>query len=211
MISRHGPFAIDRFRIMFDRMVKSARFNRDAFLALKEDSSATGQALIVLALTGASFGVGFAASIGFSALGILLGAVLGAVVSIALGIIWVSLTFLIGRRFFWRKIGLLVTRKARILLKLSRTDIPHYVDPSVSSPRRCTCDRHILDSDFNGDRSEDRSWIGHSAQPCDIHYRHIHRSLQLWIDSLLQRERLDIRYLQPEAAITVQQSDSWLQ
>ena len=27
----------------------------------------------------------------------------------------------------------------------------------------------------------------------------------------LQRERLDIRYLQPEAAITVQQSDSWLQ
>jgi len=77
---------------------------------------------------------GFAASIGFSALGILLGAVLGAVVSIALGIIWVSLTFLIGRRFFWRKIGLLVTRKARILLKLSRTDIPHYVDPSVPVP-----------------------------------------------------------------------------
>src|SRR5437016_11996338 len=79
---------------MLDRMVKSARFNRDTFLAVKEDSSATGQALIVLALAGASFGVGFAASIGFSTLGILLGAVLGAVVSIALGIIWVSLTFL---------------------------------------------------------------------------------------------------------------------
>jgi len=56
-----------------------------------------------LALAGASFGVGFAASIGFSALGILLGAVLGAVVSIALGLIWVSLTFLIGRRFFGGK------------------------------------------------------------------------------------------------------------
>src|SRR5438552_18069435 len=88
---------------MLDRMVKSARFNRDTFLALKKDSSATGQALIVLALAGASFGVGFAASIGFSALGILLGAVLGAVVSIALGIIWFSLTFLIGRRFFGGK------------------------------------------------------------------------------------------------------------
>jgi hypothetical protein len=65
-------------------MVKSARLNRDTFLALKEDSTATRQALIVLALAGASFGVGFAASIGYSAIGILLGAVFGAVVSIAL-------------------------------------------------------------------------------------------------------------------------------
>jgi len=81
-------------------MVKSARFSHDTFLALKEDPTATGQALIVLALAGASFGVGFAASIGFSTIGILLGAVFGAVASIALGIVWVSLTFLIGRRFF---------------------------------------------------------------------------------------------------------------
>src|SRR5207237_8050527 len=131
---------------MLDRMVKSARFSHDTFLALKYDSTATGQALSVLALAGASFGVGFAASIGFSALGILLGAVLGAVVSIALGIIWVSLTFLIGRRFFWRKIGLLVTRKARILLKLSRTDSPHYFYHTSSTPRLCTCGRLFLDS-----------------------------------------------------------------
>jgi len=38
---------------MLDRMVKSARLNRDTFLELKEDSTATGQALIVLALAGA--------------------------------------------------------------------------------------------------------------------------------------------------------------
>src|SRR5438552_4187198 len=55
---------------MLDRMVKSARFSHDTFLALKEDPTATGQALIVLALAGASFGVGFAASIGFSRIGI---------------------------------------------------------------------------------------------------------------------------------------------
>jgi hypothetical protein len=85
---------------MMDRMVKSARFNRDTFLALKEDSTATGQALIVLALAGASFGVGFAASIGYGVIGILLGAISGAVVSIALGIVWLSLTFLIGTRLF---------------------------------------------------------------------------------------------------------------
>ena len=62
---------------MFDRMVKSARFNRDTFLALKYDSTATGQALSVLALAGASFGVGFAASIGFGTMGILVSAVSG--------------------------------------------------------------------------------------------------------------------------------------
>ena len=100
MIAQSGPFALDRFRTMLDRMLKSARLNRDTLLALKEDSTATGQALIVLALAGASFGVGFAASIGFGTMGILLGAVFGAVASIALGIVWVSLTFLIGRRFF---------------------------------------------------------------------------------------------------------------
>ncbi len=100
MIAQSGPFALDRFRTMLGRMVKSARLNRDTFLELKEDSTATGQALIVLALAGASFGVGFAAVIGYSGIGILLGAVFGAVVSIALGIVWVSLTLLIGRRLF---------------------------------------------------------------------------------------------------------------
>src|SRR5438046_7448808 len=100
MIAQSGPFSLDRFRTMLDRMLKSARLNRDTLLALKEDSTATGQALIVLALAGASFGVGFAASIGYSAIGILLGAVFGAVASMALGIVWVSLTFLIGRRLF---------------------------------------------------------------------------------------------------------------
>jgi hypothetical protein len=100
MIAQSGPFALDRFRTMLDRMVKSARLNRDTFLALKEDSTATGQALIVLALAGAGFGVGFAASIGENALAVLLGAALGAVLSIVLGFVWVSLTFLIGTRLF---------------------------------------------------------------------------------------------------------------
>jgi hypothetical protein len=69
-------------------------------LSLREDSTATSQALIVLALAGASLGVGFTASIGFSALGVLLGAILGAIIAIALGFVWLSLTFLIGTRVF---------------------------------------------------------------------------------------------------------------
>src|SRR5437660_6974844 len=77
MISRSGLLSIDRFRTMLDRMVKSARLNRETFLELKEDSTATVQALTVLALAGASFGFGFAAAIGYNTIGILLGAVFG--------------------------------------------------------------------------------------------------------------------------------------
>ena len=100
MISWSSPVAEGRFRTILDRMVKSAKLNRDTFLSLKEDPTATSQALIVLALAGASFGVGFAASIGSSTLFVLLGAVFGATVGIALGFVWLSLTFLIGTRVF---------------------------------------------------------------------------------------------------------------
>jgi Yip1-like protein len=85
---------------MLDRMVQSARLNSTAFLSLKEDPTATGQALIVIALAGASFGVGFAASIGSSTLGVLLGAIFGVIIGITLGFVWLSLTFLIGTRVF---------------------------------------------------------------------------------------------------------------
>ena len=100
MISRANSFAAGRFRTMLDRMVKSARLNRDPFLSLKEDPTATSQALTVLALAGASFGVGSAASIGYSIVGLILGAVIGAIVSIGLGFAWLSLTFLIGTKLF---------------------------------------------------------------------------------------------------------------
>ena len=68
---------------------------------LKEDSSATRQALIVVVLAGASFGVGFASSIGYgTVLALLLGATFGAIFSIALGFVWLSLTFLVGTKIF---------------------------------------------------------------------------------------------------------------
>lgn len=85
---------------MWDRMVKSARLSGDTFLSLKADPTATGQAVIVLALAGASFGFGFATSIGSSPIGVLLGAVFGVIIGIALGFVWLSLTFLIGTRVF---------------------------------------------------------------------------------------------------------------
>jgi hypothetical protein len=85
---------------MLDRMAQSARLSSATFLSLKEDSTATGQAIIVLAFAGASFGVGFAASISISIIGVFLGFVFGTIIGLALGFVWVSLTFLIGTKVF---------------------------------------------------------------------------------------------------------------
>src|SRR5437660_11539731 len=159
MISRSGPLSIDRFRRMLDRMVKSARLNRDTFLELKEDSTATVQALTVLALAGASFG--FAAAIGYNTIGILLGAVLGADVSIAMGIVWVSLTFLIGRSLFGGRSNYWSLARPVFFSTSPGPDPPHHVDPRVANPRRCTSDRPGLDSDFDSDRGERRCGLGY--------------------------------------------------
>jgi len=100
MTSRSRPVTTDRFRTMLDRMVKTARLNGETILSLKEDPTATGQALTVLAIAGLSLGVGFTTSIGLEARYVLLGAIFGAILSIVLGFVWLSLTFLIGTRIF---------------------------------------------------------------------------------------------------------------
>jgi hypothetical protein len=100
MISRSGPLNTNRFRTMLDRMVQSATLRGKNFLELREDPTATGQALVVLALAGTSFGFGFTMSIGVPGLWVLVGAILGALIGISLGFVWVSLTFVIGTRIF---------------------------------------------------------------------------------------------------------------
>src|SRR2546430_14180950 len=100
MTSRSRRVTTDRFRTMLDRMVKTAKVNGETILSLKEDPAATGQALTVLAIAGLSLGVWFTTSIGLEARYILLGAIFGAILSIVLGFVWLSLTFLIGTRIF---------------------------------------------------------------------------------------------------------------
>src|SRR5260370_8721260 len=103
MTSWAERLTINRPWSMLDRMVKSARLDQDTFLDLKEDSSATGQALIVLALAGASFGIGFVSLIGYRAVvPLLLGATFGAIFSIVLGFVCLFLTILVGTRIFHR-------------------------------------------------------------------------------------------------------------
>ena len=100
MVSRSASFATNRFQTLLDRMVQSARLNRTSFLSLREDPTATGQALVVLGLAGTSFGIGFTVSAGVSGPWLLLGAGLGALIGIALGFVWAFLTFLVGTRVF---------------------------------------------------------------------------------------------------------------
>ena len=88
------------FETIIGRMLRSARFDRDTFLSLKEDSTASVQALIVLALAGICFAVGHGVAIGEDALGVLFWGLLGAIGSTILGFAWLSLTFLLGTKLF---------------------------------------------------------------------------------------------------------------
>jgi Yip1 domain len=81
-------------------MAGAARLNGSIFRSLREDSNATGQSLLVVAITGLSFGLGFAFSLGGDLEGTLVGGVFGVAASIVLGFVWVSLTFLIATRLF---------------------------------------------------------------------------------------------------------------
>lgn len=81
-------------------MVAVARLNRRVFTSLREDTDATGQSLVVLGIAGLSFGLGFAISLGSDPTGILFGGIIGIVSSIAVGFVWLSLSYLIGTKLF---------------------------------------------------------------------------------------------------------------
>ncbi len=81
-------------------MLRSARLDGATFRSLRDDSSATGQSVAVLALAGLSFGLGFAVSIGSAPFGVLLGGAIGVIIGIVVGFVWLSLTYLVVTRIF---------------------------------------------------------------------------------------------------------------
>lgn len=90
----------ESLRIMFRRMIGVAKLNGSVVRSLREDAGATGQSLVVLAIVGLSFGLGFAVSLGLNSSEILLGGVIGVVSSTVVGFVWLSLSYLIGTRLF---------------------------------------------------------------------------------------------------------------
>lgn len=81
-------------------MSRSARLDGAIFRALRDDTGANRQAVLVLALSGLSFGLGFAFSIRTDLLGIALGGLIGIGLGILTGFLWLSLTYLIVTRIF---------------------------------------------------------------------------------------------------------------
>jgi hypothetical protein len=82
------------------RMTRSARLDGAMFRSLTEDSGATGQSLVALALARLSFGIGFTASVGYDLYGVLLGGVVGIGLGLLIGFVWLSLTYLVVTRLF---------------------------------------------------------------------------------------------------------------
>ena len=53
------PITRQKIHELWSRIIRIARFDKDAFRELKEDKSATGQAVAVLLLVGLSYGLGY--------------------------------------------------------------------------------------------------------------------------------------------------------
>ncbi len=85
---------------MLYRMARAARLDGHTFTSLRDDRSATGQSLLVLALAGLSFGFGFASSVGGDLPGVFVGSMAGLAVGVLIGFVWLSLTYLVATRLF---------------------------------------------------------------------------------------------------------------
>jgi hypothetical protein len=81
-------------------MAKSARIDGAMFRSLRDDNKATRQSILVLAMAGLSFGLGLTVSIGSDLLYVLLGVLIGVFTGIALGFVWLTLTYVVVTRVF---------------------------------------------------------------------------------------------------------------
>ncbi len=88
------------FRLFAYRLVRSARFDGGVFRSLREDSGATRQSVVALALAGLSVGLGFASSIGGDLYGVLLGGAVGIGLGLFVGFLWLSLAYVVVTRLF---------------------------------------------------------------------------------------------------------------
>src|SRR5690348_13308320 len=93
---------------MGSRMLRASRLDGDTFRELRDDSAATVQSLLLVAIIGLCYGAGlgffdFFLS-GISLLGVLSLAVLGLFSSLVLALVWSGITFLIVSKIFRRAV-----------------------------------------------------------------------------------------------------------
>ena len=109
-LGQERPITGHKIRQLGSRIYRIARFDPETFLELKEDKTATGQAIAVLLLVGLSYGLGFSIFNGLqkSALSpdfVISQTLANMIVTDFAIFVWSATVFLVGTRLFQGKTG----------------------------------------------------------------------------------------------------------
>src|SRR5947199_10802192 len=105
------PITRQKIQQLGSRIIRTARFDKDTFRELKEDRSATGQALAVLLLVGLSYGLGFSIFSGLqtkslSPSQLISGTIANMIFTDFAAFIWSPTVFLVRPKLFQAKTGI---------------------------------------------------------------------------------------------------------
>jgi hypothetical protein len=104
------PITRQKLRELSSRIIRIASFDKDTFRELKEDKSATGQAVAVLLLVGLSYGLGFSIFDGLqtnrlSPNQLISSTIANMIFTDFAAFIWSATVFLVGTKLFQGKTG----------------------------------------------------------------------------------------------------------
>ena len=104
------PITRQKIQQLGSRIIRTARFDKDTFRELKEDRSATGQAIAVLLIVGLSYGLGFSIFSGLqtkslSPSQLISGTIANMIFTDFAAFIWSATVFLVGTKLFQGKTG----------------------------------------------------------------------------------------------------------
>lgn len=107
-IQTERPVSKLQLGLMWSRMKKATRIDREGVLELKTDSTATGQAVAVLVLAALAYGIGYTAQTQFqkhdlSIYGIIVGSLANVVTVCFAAFVWSATAFLVGTKLFQGK------------------------------------------------------------------------------------------------------------
>jgi hypothetical protein len=111
MIQEHPrPITRQKIHQLGSRIIRIARFDKDTFSELKDDRSATGQAVAVLLLVGLSYGLGYSIFTGLqtnslSPNQLISGTIANMIFTDFAAFIWSATVFLVGTKLFQGKTG----------------------------------------------------------------------------------------------------------
>ena len=104
------PITRQKLHELWSRIIRTTRFDKDTFRELKEDRSATGQAVAVLLLVGLSYGLGYSIFTGIQksilSLDYVISQTLANMIITDFAVfVWSATVFLVGTKLFQGKTG----------------------------------------------------------------------------------------------------------